>query len=422
MQRFKVGNLELSAEDPRWDTHLAAEHDRHGRPLCLCVAGGVEMYVARVGAKHFVKRMPGSGARHGSHCDSFEPPAELSGLADVLGTAVKENPEDGTTTLKLDFALSKAAGKRPVATASGEADSVRSDGAKLTLRGLLHLLWEDAGFNRWSPGMEGKRSWYVVRKHLMAAAQGKGTKATGLADVLYVPETFRLELKDEILARRAARLSAVTKKTGSSTQLAVVIAEVKEFAPARSAFKLVAKHCADFPLHLRADVHNRMLKRFAREIELQSHLEDCRLLAIATVEISDIGFAHVEELSLMVTTPEWIPFETLHERELIHELIRGQRRFTRGMRYNLPSDRPLATVVATDTAPQPTALYVTPLSATDDYMKALDEMIQGSSLPNWIWKTDASGMPPLPQRASADGALRQPGRAAAAPEQAQLPE
>lgn len=423
MQRFRVGSVELSADDSRWEQLLAAEHDRHGRPLCLCIPAGVEMYVARVGAKHFVKRMPGSGALHGPHCDSFEPPAELSGLADVLGSAVKENPEDGTTTLKLDFALSKAGGKRPAGGASVESDSVRTDGAKLTLRGLLHLLWEDAGFNRWTPGMEGRRTWYVIRKHLIAATQGKSTKATGLADVVYIPETFQLEHKQEIMARRAARLAGITKKSGAGTQLAVVIAEVKEIAPSRTGFKIVAKHCADFPLLLRPDVYNRMQKRFQHEIELHSNIDGCHLIAIATVEISSVGLAHVEELSLMVTTPEWIPFESMPERQLVQELVSAHRRFTRGMRYNLPADRPLATVVATDTSPMPTALYVTPLSAGEEYMKALEELIQGSNLPNWIWKTDATGMPQLPHRG---GIESQPRGAAARPstpaEQAQLPE
>src|SRR3546814_10419832 len=56
---------------------------------------------------------------------------------------------------------------------TGESDSVRTDGAKLTLRGTLHYLWEQAGFNRWAPAMSGKRSWGVIRKYILQAAADK---------------------------------------------------------------------------------------------------------------------------------------------------------------------------------------------------------------------------------------------------------
>jgi hypothetical protein len=53
---------------------------------------------------------------------------------------------------------------------------------RLGLRGLAHLLLQRAGFNRWCPRMQGKRTWYVVRKHLAAAAHEIETKGARLAD------------------------------------------------------------------------------------------------------------------------------------------------------------------------------------------------------------------------------------------------
>jgi hypothetical protein len=65
------------------------------------------MYVAKVDDKYLIKRMPNSGSGHAPACDSYEPPPELSGLGQVIGSAIQENPDEGTTALKFDFALSK---------------------------------------------------------------------------------------------------------------------------------------------------------------------------------------------------------------------------------------------------------------------------------------------------------------------------
>jgi Protein of unknown function (DUF1173) len=64
-----------------------------------------------------------------------------------------------------------------VSTGNGEEkNSVKTDGNKLSLRGTLHYLWEQARFNKWSPGMAGKRNWFVIRKYLYEAAKDKTAK------------------------------------------------------------------------------------------------------------------------------------------------------------------------------------------------------------------------------------------------------
>jgi hypothetical protein len=71
------------------------------------------MYVARLGASdgYIVKRMPDTGSHHAPDCPSYEPPAEVSGLGQVLGSAITEDPATGETTLKLDFPMSKMPGR-----------------------------------------------------------------------------------------------------------------------------------------------------------------------------------------------------------------------------------------------------------------------------------------------------------------------
>ena len=163
------------------------------------------MYVASFGDRHILKRMPETGPQHDPACDSDEAPYELSGFGHVAGSAIQENAEDGVTTLRLDFSLSKTGAKTTSAPEpGGDAGSVKTDGSKLSLRALLHYLWDQAEFNRWRPGMTGKRNWAVIRKFLDQAANGKTAKGKALSDILFIPEMFRSEREAEITQRRTA--------------------------------------------------------------------------------------------------------------------------------------------------------------------------------------------------------------------------
>ena len=105
------------------------------------------MYVARLGglsAGFIVKRMPESGSRHAIDCPSYEPPPGFSGLGQVLGTAIVEDPATGQTTLKLNFPLTRRPGRSTPPPPGGEPDSVKSTGTRLSLRALLHYLWDQA--------------------------------------------------------------------------------------------------------------------------------------------------------------------------------------------------------------------------------------------------------------------------------------
>nr|WP_231711623.1 DUF1173 family protein [Xanthobacter dioxanivorans] len=57
---------------------------------------------------------------------------------------------------------------------------MKTDGSRLSLRALLHYLWEQAEFNRWRPAMTGRRNWAVLRKFLLEAAEGRPRRARRL--------------------------------------------------------------------------------------------------------------------------------------------------------------------------------------------------------------------------------------------------
>lgn len=396
MAKFRINNRAIESDDPALDNFLADIYESKARPLCLCAEPGVEMYIAKVGARFIVKRMPNTGSLHAPTCDSYEPPPELSGLGQVMGSAIQENPDDGVTELKFGFSLSKAPGRAPAAASGAEADSVKTDGNKLTLRGVLHYLWEEAGFNKWAPAMAGKRNWHVIRKYLLRAAEDKQAKGASLADQLYIPETFSPEHKDAITQRRMAMMMKIAAPPKGARRLLMLIAEVKEIAPSRYGHKIIVKHVPDFHFMMNDDLHKRLLKRFENELALWDAVEGARLIVVGTFGVGATGVAALEEVALMAVTEHWIPFEHTYEKLLLDTLTQGHRRFLKGLRYNLHSTKPLASVVLSDTRPLATAMYVVPPGASEDHVQAVEALVAESQLASWVWPAGAGAMPPIP--------------------------
>lgn len=401
MQTYGFGGKVCRHDDPRFDDRLAKAYSDGQRPQCLCrLPAGVPMYVSRLGNRHVLKRMPNSGWLHHPGCESYEPPPELSGLGQLADAAIIEDVEAGRTTLKLDFSLTRVASRAPPVVSGADGESVKSDGSRLTLRAVLHYLWDQANLNRWTPAMTGKRSWYVVRKHLLAAAADKAAKGGPLGELLFIPETFSVERKDEIQARRIAALARLSAPAGSTRKLMLLIGEVKSIEAGRHGQKVLVKHLPDLPFMLPSDLHNRMVRRFQQELELWNADPSTHLVIASTFGADAAGVLSLEELCLVVTTGNWIPVENLPEVQLLHALTSTGRRFTKGLRYNLGSDRPLASVVLSDVPPTPVALYAVPPDAGDAFWKALDQLQQSSRMASWVWRPSEEPMPALPLQGS----------------------
>lgn len=396
MTTYRIGDWDIGESDPALSDRLEEIHGTRERPLCLCRPDGVPMYVAKIFGRYHIKRMPNSAEDHAPSCGSYEPPAELSGLGQVIGSAIQECVEDGTTALKLGFALTRSAARSaPTPNADG-TDSAKSDGSRLSLRGALHYLWDQAGFHKWSPAMQGKRTWHVIRKYLLGAAQGKQTKGGLLAEVLYIPEPWSELRKDEISHRRIALMSKIAGQDRGARVLMIVIGEIKEIQPSRYGHKFVLKHLPDCHFMLQEDLHRRLQKRFVTECELWNAHDGTHLMMVGTFGYTTAGIAQLEEAALMVVTEHWIPVENTFDKMLVDTLIHDRRRFVKGLRYNLATSRPLASAVLADTAPDPVAMYVVPPGCPEDYGQALEGLLAESRYPNWVWQAAGAAMPPIP--------------------------
>ena len=375
---------------------LAAMHASKKRPLCHCRKPGIEMYIAKIEERYYVKRMPETGGLHAPTCDSYEPPAELSGLGEVLGSAIKENL-DGLTELRFDFSMTKIGGRvGQTDIKAKETDSVKAAGSKLTIKSVLSYLWDQAGFNKWSPAMDGKRTWSVVHRHLMAVAGDKMAKGAVLSEKLYIPEPFSVDKKDEIARRRMSKFAVATAKASGPKPLMLLVGEVKTLAPGRYGQTLVLKHAPGCNFNMADEMYKRIEKQFEVEFDLWKAAEDVRLMVIATFSVSLGGMNEIDEIAFMPTTNNWIPFENPWEELMINETLRD-RRFTKCLRYNLTKERPLASFVLNDTTPKPTAMYVTMPLMKDEFHTALHNLIEGSQLDSWIWDVSNFDPPPIPE-------------------------
>ena len=383
--QYIIQGKKMSVDDKGFQASLKNAYPKKLRPLCTCKQPPVAMYIAQVNGHLIVKRMPNTGSDHDLECGSYEIPGGLSGLVQLLGSAIKETGADGLTALKFGFSLSKGQ-TRTIPTGNGEEKgSVKTDGNKLGLRGTLHYLWEQAGLNKWSPGMAGKRNWYVIRKYLYGAAKDKTAKNVPLDRLVYIPEAFRLDQKDEMTQRRLAAIQPLRDSGLKQKQLMLMVGEVKEITAARFGHKMVVKHLPDFPVMLNDDIYHRLIKRFTVEIELWSANEYGHLVVIGTFGVNESGIPSFEEIALMMVTDNWIPYDNADELRLIATLTQANRRFIKCLRYNLPSTVPTASVLLADKDKTVIALFICPASSSDTYRYDLKALINKNQIKTWLW-------------------------------------
>lgn len=399
---YDIGGQLWVKDAPGFAEAIADAHAARWRPRCLCAPEGVEMYVARLAAPHggyIVKRMPDTGYRHVPDCPSYEPSANVSGLGQLLGTAINEDPTTGQTSLRLGFSLTKMPGRSQTPQAGGESESVSTDGTKLSLRGLLHYLWDQAELTKWHPGFAGKRTWGTVRRQLLSAADDKFARGDSLRSRLYIPETFFLDQRDAINARRSAQWLQALSAPGRPQCLLLLIGEVKEIVAARYGFKAVLKHVPDQAFALDQQLYRRLGRRFETELALWSSSDHIHMMIIATFRVAETGLPVVSELSLMSVTQHWVPVENAFEEQLVDRLVSQGRTFRKGLRYNLPATIPVANATLIDTGDDPCFLRITrEVRTAMDMSGHIEPSDPSDPLQSWVWYPESEAMPPLPKK------------------------
>jgi len=405
-QRFSILGRGIGIDDPGLQEALAAVYDTPERPRCLCQPDGVEMYVAKH-REFVIKRMPDSGSTHHPSCPSYEPEGQYSGLGELVGEAVLES-EPGRIELRVDFPWMRRPGRGVSGGEPQEAPEVAVPRKRMSLRALLHYLFERAGFSRWTPAMAGKRNQGVLRKYLLEAAEDITVKGISLAARLYVPEPFNESTKAEAARRRREKL-AVLRPYEGHIPLALVIGEYKTCEATAQGYRVWVKHMPDAPLLIAGKAWARVERVFAPLFEARDADTGHRVrLVIAALIRARREFTYeIDAVSLMLASEHWIPVEGVHELPLIDALVSQQRRFIKPLRYDAKSAAPFPNALLLDIGAQPVPLHVLSAFMEAKERAAKEKAIAATKEPAWAWWTDQP-LPQLPTRQSGDATKPKP--------------
>lgn len=395
---YDIGGVRWRKNSPGFQVALAQAYADHLRPRCLCRpdAHELEMYVARRWGGFHLKRMPHTGGLHAPTCGSYEPATEGAGPAALLGSAIVENPLTGQTRLALGFALSR----RPVhpvqQTETHASDRNCTKRPQLSLQALLHYLWDEAELSRWQPGFAGRRSWATVRRHLLLAADNKCAGYAALSDRLYIPEMFAVARRDTLQRRRLDQWAPLLDDPVPGQRLMLLMAEVKDVLPTRDDCQVRFKHLPDVMFSVAPPVFDRLVAKHEHALALWRGDASLHLLMMSTFGLYDLGQPRIEELTLMLTTEQWLPVEHADERRLVASLVQHKRRFIKALGYGKPAgDRTSVCATLLDCGPEPVALSI---DRTQHMSTPATLGIRTAGLPSpaWLWRPAQGAMPPLP--------------------------
>ena len=339
----------LSSEDGQkamQDAYVAGD-----RPQCLCQGDKkpLPLYIARWGDGLLLKRMPNSGDVHHPDCESY---GHVSPNAHAVYTdeAIAEL-DDGRVRIALEAPLSLTAGAAPVgdyreAIASDTAGITRKR-AKVTLRGLLNYLWEEARLNRWFPAMTGKRGLSVVYHYLrQTLAERELGPRLPLADAIYIPAVRRSLERVTVLAELEAHYAHLQRRHGPRyTPVLLVLGEVLRLdAAEEGSHRLVLKGMANVALHETNGALTRLRASwptaFSRldlahaNANTAPEAEPNRVFVLAGVTFTRRRQLSVVYAAALETTHEFIPVESAAEATMARALVHQGRAFEKPLRYD----------------------------------------------------------------------------------------
>lgn len=303
--RILVSGDHLNRGDPSCLEKLREAHRARIRPRCLCVDGGVEMYISHVGDEYIVKRMPGTARRHARGCDRFDMLAEAyRPLPENSASSADPSTAVGHVDIRLAFRLDLATVAEHRIGSAGGHPSDHHTTAGLTLRGLLHFLWMEAELSRWSSNFEGKRNWGTVYRRLRGAAANKRVEGDPLLSRLLIPFPFVPAHREHIWKSTRELLAGLRSHPGRA---ALLIAEVKRLAVQSGEFQAIFKHLP----FLRFEVERAMLSELQHAIRIGSPLERSahgpRLIAIATFCVDQANSPRILKLDISKFDERWLP-------------------------------------------------------------------------------------------------------------------
>jgi hypothetical protein len=299
--------------------------------------------------------------------------------------------------LRLDFPLTRRVG-RSVAIADREPPvEVTVARRQLSLRGLLHYLWDRAGFNRWRPRMQGKRSYWVLRKFLLQACEEVESKGLRLAERVFIPESFSKDRVAEIAQRHKEALAILlSPEADLQFKMMIAIGELKELRATALGYELLLKHLPDCALFLDQKAGERTKRAFEAEL-LAWSAGQAKLIAACLVYARCEHIYQIESLTLMMTSAHWIPFDHAYEKDVVDKLVAEQRVFLKPLRYETKHAGKFPNFLLLDVGARPVALDILSAFLPAQERAAKMRAIAARKANGFVWDTaQGAVIPQLP--------------------------
>ncbi len=321
----------------QWKGVLQKAHG-HALVRCLCPGKGTRRLAVRHRSdkdSFHLSRYPHTGAEHALDCLYYSPDPDKSGLG-AYSKGVVEETKDGDLKVKLTLSLRKKdpAEVQPMEGTAPAPSSGKPTKPAMTLGGLLHLLWSEAGLNQWVPGMAGKRGLGLIHSRLQQAADRMLASRMRIGDALVIATNSAGQQAD-------ANSLKVASAMRNSRRL-VVIAPLAGYSEEREQTMDRYITITGFNGIPRLFTDGDLWQRTARSYEaaLRGWREGRRVIAIVqTDQPTSASKAQALNVALMVVSDEWIPIESGYE-GVIEALLREQgRRFIKPMRFDAGQDQ-----------------------------------------------------------------------------------
>ena len=405
-----------------------------GTVLCLCRRPHPKLYIARRGSTHYLARFPDTGPEHAPRCASYTPRAQYCGRSAYAEGAVTERT-DGRLSVRLGASLRvPELGARPSGAASEPASPrvpcARASPGSLSLLGLLHLLWDTAGFNRWVPHMRGRRHYRQLHKYLLDAADRVLVQRRPLGARLWIPEPFDPLRRREIDARRAAALSRLSRTSNGRARRVLVAAQLKSLTPrvcdagdeARpgvgGASLRLAHTPPRFDVRCRRDLAVRVWRSLGPVRRSWPQIDAAyRVWLMLTMEPREGGAWAAADLEALLTERHFLPVRSGADRRLTEHLVASNRCFFKPLPYDDAPDR-YPTALLTDAGGEPVPLEISALADPHTLTRARVAQCRAESRLCWHW--DRTVTPDLPTR-SIPRAWRRSARGASADAPSEAP-
>ncbi|MDN0082431.1 DUF1173 family protein [Crenobacter sp. SG2305] len=395
--QYQLGTLEFTLNDIRNDRPGLREKLLRAKlkkiyPHCQCTDPQPQVVIAELNGDLHLRGFPRRGHFHDRGCEHYRPDPAGS-AASLYEPAIKVR-EDGGVDYKLAFSLSvkKGESERTVTTPAGRAPGTKR--GAIGLLGLLHDLWMRADLDSYDPALKRRRGWDLRWGSEVAKMLGQEVAES----------TFGRRGNDKLLVVGQGGENAVTGTdwktfraalipSGTEAPLGLVIGLVKELGPSKFGGVLDLEFGKE-RLWMDRQVFESLGRSFKTELAMlkeQDPLRDQKweaiqalmeknpepmqalnevwpgeVVAIALVKLSSTDKISVVKMALMATSRQFVPVDSLYERDVAHALADQDRRFTKPLRYDEGRDITLPDFLLSDTE-QTTPMEIYGVSGNADY-------------------------------------------------------